>query len=268
MARVIAMTKIIHTVMNTKMQTTSLLNLLHISSPALPIGAFAYSQGLEYTLEAGWCKNADDVEQWIKSVMTHGLGGVDLPILKRLHQTWSSYEQEKNKGDDQTQAAESLNFQSLNSQSLNSQSLKAWNATLLAFRETKELYLEDIQVGDAFKQWHKSQSAEYLAELELIDKPTVASMYALNAVIKGLTVKECLIGFVWAWLENQITAASKAMPMGQTDGQNIIRHLIPEIEAVIDKSMQLEDDEIGSGLVGLSMSSALHEHQYSRLFRS
>jgi urease accessory protein len=223
------------------MQTTSLLSLLHISSPALPIGAFAYSQGLEYTLEAGWCKNADDVEQWIKSVMTQGLGGVDLPVLKRLHQAWA----------DNDQAA-----------------LQHWNATLLAFRETKELYLEDIQVGAAFKQWHLSQSKEHTNKLEVIDKPTVASMYALNAVIKGLTIEECLIGFVWAWLENQITAASKAMPMGQTDGQNIIRHLIPEIEAVIEKSMQLEDDEIGSGLVGLSMSSALHENQYSRLFRS
>jgi len=239
------------------MQTTSLLNLLHISSPALPIGAFAYSQGLEYTLEAGWCKNADDVEQWIKSVMVHGLGGVDLPILKRLHQAWSGYvnEQEYEQAD-------------RNIESLNSQSLKEWNATLLAFRETKELYLEDIQVGDAFKQWHKSQSAEHLAKLELVDKPTVACMYALNGVIKGLTVEECLIGFVWTWLENQITSASKAMPMGQTDGQNIIRHLIPEIEAVIASAMIVEDDDIGSGLVGLSMSSALHENQYSRLFRS
>jgi urease accessory protein len=243
--------------MNTKMQTTSLLNLLHISSPALPIGAFAYSQGLEYTLEAGWCKNADDVEQWIKSVMIHGLGGVDLPILKRLHHAWSAYFIEHEEVDEQ-----------VNEKNSKSESLKAWNATLLAFRETKELYLEDIQVGDAFKQWHKSQSAEHLAKLELVDKPTVACMYALNGVIKGLTVEECLIGFVWSWLENQITSASKAMPMGQTDGQNIIRHLIPKIEAVVESAMQLEDDDIGSGLVGLSMSSALHENQYSRLFRS
>jgi urease accessory protein len=253
--------------MSTKMQTTSLLNLLHISSPALPIGAFAYSQGLEYTLEAGWCKNADDVEQWIKSVMVHGLGGVDLPILKRLHQAWGAYFIENEKADEQANK-ESSHVESLNSQSLNAQSLKTWNATLLAFRETKELYLEDIQVGDAFKQWHKSQSAEHLTKLELVDKPTVACMYALNGVIKGLTVEECLIGFVWTWLENQITSASKAMPMGQTDGQNIIRHLIPEIEAVVENAMQLEDDDIGSGLVGLSMSSALHENQYSRLFRS
>ena len=249
------------------MKTTSLLNLLHISSPALPIGAFAYSQGLEYTLEAGWCKNADDVEQWIKSVMIHGLGGVDLPILKRLHQAWSAYVNEQEYEHEQADN-KNRNIESLSSQSLNPQSLKTWNATLLAFRETKELYLEDIQVGDAFKQWHKSQSAEHLEKLELVDKPTVACMYALNGVIKGLTVEECLIGFVWTWLENQITSASKAMPMGQTDGQNIIRHLIPEIEAVVENAMQLEDDDIGSGLVGLSMSSALHENQYSRLFRS
>jgi urease accessory protein len=250
------------TAMSTKMQTTSLLNLLHISSPALPIGAFAYSQGLEYTLEAGWCKNADDVEQWIKSVMVHGLGGVDLPILKRLHHAWRVYFIEHEEADEQ------VNKENSHIESLNAQSLQGWNATLLAFRETKELYLEDIQVGDAFKQWHKSQSAEHLAKLELIDKPTVACMYALNGVIKGLTVEECLIGYVWTWLENQITSASKAMPMGQTDGQNIIRHLIPEIEVVVENAIQLEDDDIGSGLVGLSMSSALHENQYSRLFRS
>lgn len=223
------------------MQTASLLNLLHVSSPALPIGAFAYSQGLEYTLEAGWCKNANDVEQWIKSVMTQGLGGVDLPILKRLHQAWLNDDKE---------------------------ALQYWNAMLLAFRETKELYLEDIQVGDAFKQWHKTQSLDHVDKLEILEQPTVASMYALNGVIRGLTEKECMVGFIWAWLENQITAASKAMPMGQTDGQNIIRHLIPEIEAVIETAISVADDDIGSGLVGLSMSSALHENQYSRLFRS
>jgi urease accessory protein len=169
------------------------------------------------------------------------LGGVDLPILKRLHQAWAENDE---------------------------QALQHWNAMLLAFRETKELYLEDIQVGDAFKQWHKTQSLEHLEKLEILEQPTVASMYALNGVIRGLTEKECMIGFIWAWLENQITAASKAMPMGQTDGQNIIRHLIPGIEAVIESAISVEDDDIGSGLVGLSMSSALHEHQYSRLFRS
>lgn len=227
------------------MKTTSLLSLLHISSPALPIGAFAYSQGLEYTLDAGWCKKADDVEQWIASVLKQGLAGVDLPILKRLHNAWQM--------EDQQLGRETVNH---------------WNDTLLAFRETKELYLEDVQVGDAFKQWHLSQSKGHEDKLAWLEQPSFVAMYALQGVLADIPAEECLLGFSWAWLENQIAAASKAMPMGQTDGQNIMRHLIPVIEQVVEKAMALEDEEIGSGLVGLAMSSSLHEHQYSRLFRS
>lgn len=228
------------------MKTTSLLSLLHISSPALPIGAFAYSQGLEYTLDAGWCKTAKDVEQWIESVLRFGIAGVDLPILKRLHQAWQAEDRE---------------------------AIIHWNDMLLAFRETKELYLEDVQVGDAFKQWHLAQLKDADAssqeeKLEWLDKPSVVAMYALHGVLTEIPVEECLIGFSWAWLENQIAAASKAMPMGQTDGQKIMRRLIPVIDDVVTQAMMLSDEEIGSGLVGLAMSSSLHEHQYSRLFRS
>ncbi|GLQ32619.1 urease accessory protein UreF [Litoribrevibacter albus] len=232
------------------MKTTSLLSLLHISSPALPIGAFAYSQGLEYTLDAGWCKTAKDVEQWIESVLRFGLAGVDLPILQRLHQAWQTNDQE---------------------------AVQHWNDMLLAFRETKELYLEDVQVGAAFKQWHLAQLSEseslkqaddIEAKLEWLEKPSVVAMYALHGVLTDIPVEECLIGFCWAWLENQIAAASKAMPMGQTDGQRIMRRLIPVIDEVVAHAMTLPDEEVGSGLVGLAMSSSLHEHQYSRLFRS
>ncbi len=228
------------------MKTTSLLSLLHISSPALPVGAFAYSQGLEYTLDAGWCKTAKDVEQWIESVLRFGIAGVDLPILKRLHQAWQAEDRE---------------------------AIIHWNDMLLAFRETKELYLEDVQVGDAFKQWHLAQLKDADAssqeeKLEWLDKPSVVAMYALHGVLTEIPVGECLIGFSWAWLENQIAAASKAMPMGQTDGQKIMRRLIPVIDEVVIQAMTLSDEEIGSGLVGLAMSSSLHEHQYSRLFRS
>ncbi|MFC3152972.1 urease accessory protein UreF [Litoribrevibacter euphylliae] len=228
------------------MKTTSLLSLLHISSPALPVGAFAYSQGLEYTLDAGWCKTATDVEQWIESVLRFGIAGVDLPILKRLHLAWQAEDRD---------------------------AIIHWNDMLLAFRETKELYLEDVQVGAAFKQWHLAQLKDADAssqeeKLEWLDKPSVVAMYALHGVLTEIPVEECLIGFSWAWLENQIAAASKAMPMGQTDGQKIMRRLIPVIDNVVTQAMMLSDEEIGSGLVGLAMSSSLHEHQYSRLFRS
>ena len=230
------------TTIHTDMNPASLLHLLHVSSPALPIGAFAYSQGLEYALDTGWCSNADDVSYWLDTVLRYGIGQLDLPVLVRLHQAWAT--EDKN-------------------------SVVRWNDELLAYRETKELYLEDTQVGEAFRQWHMTQSQPDVADkLEWLNTPSYAAMFALHSVLKGVGINECLLGFSWAWLENQIAAASKAMPMGQTDGQSILSSLIPVIEEVVNTSMHIMDEDIGSGLFGLATASAMHEHQYSRLFRS
>lgn len=228
--------------MHASRTSLSLLHLLHASSPSLPIGAFAYSQGLEYSLDAQWCKTANDVECWISTILEHGLGGVDLPVALRLHRGWSASDKEQT---------------------------RYWNQMLLSFRESKELYLEDVQVGAAFLQWHRHQSAEQVdTQLEWLDTPGYAAMFTLHSVLNGIDAQDCLLGYAWAWLDNQIAAASKAMPMGQTDGQRIIKHLLPVIEHTLDRAKQLSDDELGSNLPGLAMASALHEHQYSRLFRS
>lgn len=219
----------------------SLLHLLHSASPALPVGAFAYSQGLEYALDAGWCKTAHDVENWLETLLQSGIGTLDLPILLRLHRAWS--------------------VQYLGA-------VQHWNALLLAFRETRELYTEDIQVGEAFRQWHLKQHPELTGVLTSLKQPTVASMFSLNAVCHHVPEQACLLGLGWSWLENQITAASKAMPMGQSDGQKILQRLAPVLAEVVDRAMSLDDDDIGSSCLGQAMASALHEHQYSRLFRS
>lgn len=219
----------------------SLLHVLHVASPSLPIGAFAYSQGLEYALDQRWCDNKDDVQQWLHTTLTHGLGELDLPITSRLHQAWQA--------DDQT-------------------AVNDWNARLLAYRETKELYLEDIQVGAAFLQWHKNQSTDHDARLDWLSQPTYAAMFSLHCVQKNISVRDTLLAYAWAWLDNQIIVANKTMPMGQTDGQHIIADLIDAIASSVERAMCLQDHELGSSLPGLAMASALHEHQYSRLFRS
>ena len=222
-------------------RSASMLALLHLSSPALPVGAFAYSQGLEYALDIGWCKNREDVHAWILENLQFGLGQLDLPIYIRMYHGW------------QTSNAENIQY---------------WNDTLLAFRETKELYLEDTQVGSAYVQWHLGQDAERQAQLDLCSKPTVVAMSALAAVLTNIDLPHALLGFVWSWAENQITCASKAMPMGQKDAQKILQGLIPEIAKVCEQALLIKDDEIGTGLFGTAMASALHEQQYSRLFRS
>ncbi|GAA6135401.1 urease accessory protein UreF [Oceaniserpentilla sp. 4NH20-0058] len=219
----------------------SLLALLHLSSPALPVGAFAYSQGLEYALDSGMCKNAQQVESWIKDNLRFGFGQLDLPMYIRMYQAWEEKEFEK---------------------------LKELNASLLSFRESKELYLEDIQVGSAYVQWHLGQDANRETMLSKIETPTVVSMNALAAVLTHIDLSTALMGFAWSWCENQVTCASKALPLGQTQAQQVLQSLITDIAQVCEHAMNMKDDEIGTGLMGLAMASSLHEQQYSRLFRS
>lgn len=238
---------------STEINAAGILSLLHISSPALPVGAFAYSQGLEYALDAGWCKNREDVQAWIEENLQYGLGQLDLPVFLRMYNAW--------KGKDEA-------------------AIQYWNETLLAFRESKELYLEDIQVGSAYAQWHLGQEkgqekgieqceeAGRSTYIDMLEKPTVVAMSSLASVLSEINAQTALLGFVWSWCENQIASASKAMPMGQTDGQRILQSLIPKIVEICEQAKNITDEEIGTGLMGVAMASSLHEQQYSRLFRS
>lgn len=220
---------------------SSLLALLQISSPALPVGAFAYSQGLEYALDIGWCTNREQVQNWITDNLRYGLGQLDLPIYARFYRAW---------------------------QAKDSQALAYWNESLLAYRETKELYLEDVQVGSAYAQWHLGQDSGRQMLLDRCPKPTVVAMSALAAVLSEIDLNQALLGFAWGWAENQIACASKAMPMGQTDGQKILQALIPLLAQVCEQSLLVTDDQIGTSLFANALASGLHEQQYSRLFRS
>ena len=224
-----------------KLSAQGLLSLLHLSSPALPVGAFAYSQGLEYALDSGWCKNREQVQRWLQDNLQFGVGYLDLPVYARLYSAW-----QKNC----------------------EQSIQTWNQTLLAFRETSELYKEDIQVGSAYAQWHLGQDESRETYIRQCQPPTVVAMSALAAVLHKIPLDQALLGFCWSWCENQIACASKAMPMGQTDGQKILQAMIPTMAEVCEKAQQLQDDEIGTSLFGTALASSLHEHQYSRLFRS
>ncbi|MGB3665854.1 MAG: urease accessory UreF family protein [Bermanella sp.] len=219
----------------------SLLALLHLSSPALPVGAFAYSQGLEFALDYGWCKNADEVSDWIEDNLRLGFGQLDLPVYIRLFQAWQHNDID---------------------------AVNQWNQTLLCFRESKELWLEDTQVGSAYVQWHLGQDPAREAQVNAIKQPSVASMNALAASLSDIDITTALMGFAWSWCENQVTSASKALPLGQTQAQQILQTLIPVIADVCDQAKNMKDDDIGTGLMGLAIASSLHEQQYSRLFRS
>lgn len=217
-----------------------MLQLLQLTSPSLPIGGFSWSQGLEYAVDANWLVSEQDTVNWLQGVLSQSLAYLDVPVLLRLHD-----------------AAVIRDLQRL----------AYWNEFILASRETKELQLEDTQMGAALKR--------LLLDLELYSSEDFISgdisylcAFAMAAAVKQIGAKEAAIGFLWSWLENQIAAALKTFPLGQTAGQRIFHELADTVVATVEVSQALGDDEIGNGLPGQIMASMLHEEQYSRLFRS
>lgn len=218
----------------------ALLGLMQLTSPALPIGAFAWSQGLESAFELGWVTNEDQLGDWLEGVLEDGISRCELPLLVRLQQAWSK----------QDVAA-----------------VSHWNDWLHATRETAELVDEDTRLGTAL--------VRLLGSLELLPPedslpatPGYVTVFAWTAHTRRVPVRQTLLGFAWAWLENQLAVACKALPLGHTAAQRLTERLRPRLVVAVDQAIARPDEDLGPMLPGLALASALHETQYSRLFRS
>lgn len=223
-----------------QLNNRGLLQLMQLSSPSLPIGGFAWSQGLEYAIDCGWLKNEADTAEWLKGIVINSLANLDLPFLLRLHRAAK---------------AEGVG------------ELCSLNNALLASRETAELHLEDVQMGLALKKLLLDLaffSEEDFPEGEV----AYLTCFALYAVHHEVDESSACLGFLWSWLENQIAASLKIFPLGQTAGQRIFHQLTDTLTRAVEISLTVEDHAIGNSMPGQVMSSMLHEEQYSRLFRS
>jgi len=222
-----------------------LLRLLHLASPALPIGAFHFSQGLEYAVEAGWVTDEPSALEWIDGICDAGLGGLDLPVLARLQAAWIEEDHA---------------------------SVWQWNAFLIASRETEELRAEDRHLGAALLR--------VLAELEVSTemfsanaaKSAVgvshATAFALASASWSIDPSACLQTYAWAWVENQVLAAVKLIPLGQSAAQRMLHALVARIPPLVERVQKLTDSDIGVATALSTVASGRHESQYSRLFRS
>jgi urease accessory protein len=244
----------------------SLLRLLQLVSPSLPIGAFAYSQGLEWAVEAGWVCDQPTLEDWLSDQLQQSLTWVDLPLLLRMLDAAS-------RGDMAAMAA--------------------WIDELIALRETAELRAEEANRGRAL--------AELLDGLGLLDtfnaggatrmqpapptslgpsspspapdwKPLLSRSqlagFALAATAWEIDQSDVLAGYAWSWAENLTLAGIKLVPLGQTAGQRILTRLAGRIPAAVEQARDLPDTEIGASMPALAIASSLHETQYTRLYRS
>ena len=202
----------------------SLARLLQLASPTLPIGAYSYSQGLEAAVEAGIVADAASAERWIADVLELSVARMELAVLR------SQLEEPS----------------------------QALNDFFLASRESAELRAETLQMGHSLQK--------LLAELGVdvpINEPALPTAFACAARAWSITERDALVAYLWSWLENQVMAALKAVPLGQTAGQKILLELGGRLEALVAKEAQWSNFA-----PGLAYLSARHETQYSRLFRS
>lgn len=227
------------TIMTTDM--LSRLRLLQLVSPSLPVGGFSYSQGLEWAVETGWVHDTQSLTDWLEGLIGDGIASLDIPILVRMHRAVANNDVDK---------------------------IKEWSALLFAHRETRELREEEQSRAKALTRLlidlQIPNAREWKMELSFCQ----AAPFALAAEHWGISIEDSATGYAWNWLENQIAAAIKLVPLGQTDGQRVHLILATGLPKIIESAIVCPDDEIGSGAPALAMASARHETQYTRLFRS
>lgn len=223
------------------MQPLALLRLLQLASPALPVGAFNFSQGLEYAVEAGWVRTAADAREWIQGIARRSLGTLDLPMLVRLHAAWSAGDTAR---------------------------VRQLSRLLVASRETRELREEDRHMGRALAKVLVSLELREAEGWQRCEDASFAALFALAAVHGAVPGEAACAGYLWAWCENQVIGAVKLLPLGQSAGQQVLERLRLAMPDIVRAAMVLDEDEIGTATPGLAIASARHETQYTRLFRS
>jgi urease accessory protein len=221
------------------MLAESQLRLMQLISPTLPIGSFAYSQGMEYAIDAGWIVNEEQTNDWIKGQIKNTLSSLDIPVLQRFYTAWQTEDYEK---------------------------AIYWNEWLLAAREAKELRDEDIQLGKALFRLLGGLNINFPISEDI--EWSYAAIFSFAAMTWNIPFGETANGFLWAWSENQVAAAVKLVPLGQTAGQRILSDILFDIPQAVERASNFDDKDIGMLAPAIGIASALHETQYSRLFRS
>jgi urease accessory protein len=219
----------------------ALLRLLQLVSPALPIGTFAYSQALEAAVAAGWIADEASAGDWIGGLLACTVGGLDLPVLARLHGAWAA-------GDQATATA--------------------WSRFLIAARASGELQAEERHLGGNLARLLDGLGVAGARPWLTRADATYAAMFALAATHWRIALPDAAHGYAFAWVEAQTSAAVRLVPLGQSAGQRILLALGARIPDVVARALATADDDIGAGAPSHAIASAHHETQYSRLFRS
>ena len=223
----------------------TLLRLMWLASPALPVGGFSYSEGLESAVDAGRVTDEASAGDWLVDQLHLALARADAPAAAQAVLAWQSHDLTR---------------------------VTALNDWVLATRETAELRLQAEQMGRSLVEWlrngSQAEDARVPACAALAPAPTWPVAFALAATLAGADSREALLAFAFGWAENMVQAAMKAVPLGQAAAQRLLARLADAIPAAVDEALARGDDARQAFTPMLAILSAQHETQYSRLFRS
>lgn len=220
----------------------SLVRLLQLCSQALPVGAYAYSQGLEGAIAQGHVHDAGSAQTWIAGVYQHSLVELDLPALCLAYGAWQNRE---------------------------SSIIAALDEYLQASRETRELLLEDTEMGKSLDRLLKTLNVD----APTTGKASFVTRFAVAGVSWNIPLVELMQGFSFSWLENQVGVATKTVPLGQSAAQKMLVELTeavpPACSLAAEKAASQTDEwSFGSALPALAIVSSQHEYLDARLYRS
>jgi urease accessory protein len=221
--------------------TQAFLRLLQLASPTLPIGAFAYSQGLESAVTAGLITDEVTAQSWILGLLQGPVTSLDLAVFVRIHAALVTGDQDR---------------------------AVYWNDFLFASRATAELQAEDRHLGAALGRVLDTLGLAIPDPRTSGVPATFVSLFARATAHWTIELRAALAGFAFAWAEAQVSAAVRLVPLGQSSGIRILAEVGRAIPAAVDRALTLPDDEVGGPAPRQAILSSAHETQYSRLFRS
>ena len=221
----------------------SLLQLIWLASPALPVGGFSYSEGLEAAVDRSGVATETIASDWLADQLHLSLARGDLAAIAQAIPAWRTGDLPR------------------------VQQLNDW---VLQTRETSELRAQAEQMGRSLLDWLRNHDGANAAHIEACARmqPTYPVAFALAASQTEAGVRDCLLAYAFGWAENMMQAAIKSVPLGQSAGQRMLARLARVIPAAVESAMQLPDDGRQAFSPMLAILSAQHETQYSRLFRS
>jgi urease accessory protein len=220
---------------------SALLAALRLGSAALPIGAFAYSQGLERAVTLGQVRDSESAERWIAGILRHSVLTLDVPLLRALCDAWRS--------DDETEVARLSDL-------------------LFAMRASLELRDEERQLGRALLRLLSRLGVDRAARFGEREHPTLAAAFALSAVSWNIPSDAAALAYCFAWAEAQVGAATRLIPLGQSAAQAVLSRLLEIAAAGVASALAREEASVSASAPGQALLSAAHETEYTRLFRS